>query len=103
MTAPLPLQPLSRTIVGFYSLIIQFELAEFTRTASPSSNTASALARSCEKAVNLLRYIVRQLAPAEVLRFAPDVVTIRGAKAGVFLARVSHMRCDCGYVLMMGR
>lgn len=88
-SAPLPLHPLSRIIIGFYTSVVDFEMAEFERKALPNNESARILATSSEKAIDLLRYIIHHLAPAEVLRFAPDVFTTRGAKAGVFLARVS--------------
>jgi hypothetical protein len=40
----------------------------------------------------MLRYIITDLSPNEVILFAPDIITFRAAQAGVFLARVSHRR-----------
>jgi hypothetical protein len=40
------------------------------------------------KAMTVLLYIVQDLASNGVLDFVPDLVTIRAAQSGVFLAKV---------------
>lgn len=39
--------------------------------------------------MKLLRYIVTDLAPGEIMVFAPDVITVRAARSAVFLTRAS--------------
>jgi hypothetical protein len=79
-------------ILRYYALLCDFEFAEFQRLltpANPSFNMGEAIVESVVRAVDLLKYIVDILAPAEIMAYAPDVITIGAAKAGVFLVRVS--------------
>ena len=48
-----------------------------------------AIIESTVRAVDLLKYVVDSLAPAEIMAYAPDIVTVGAAKAGIFLVRVS--------------
>lgn len=81
------LHPISRAILGFYSLNSEFEFSE--RNRQLVLDTVRGRARTISIAIQLLQYIVTHLGPNDVILFAPDVITYKAVKAGVFLARVS--------------
>ncbi len=55
----------------------------------PGLSTNEAITESVVRAVDLLKYVVEVLAPADIMVYAPDIITIGTAKAGIFLVRVS--------------
>jgi hypothetical protein len=84
------LHPISAAIIGFYAVASDWEVADFCYRNVPKSRIPEHLADATSKAMKLLRYIVTDLAPGEIMVFAPDVITVRAARSAVFLTRVSH-------------
>jgi hypothetical protein len=89
VVAPGELHPISRAICFFYGINFRFEYEEFNRRFLSYHENIRSLARTISLAVQMLRYIITDLSPHEVILFAPDIITFRAAQAGVFLARVS--------------
>lgn len=93
LTHPLALaflHPISAAIIGFYAVASDWEVADFCYRNVPKSRIPEHLADATSKAMKLLRYIVTDLAPGEIMVFAPDVITVRAARSAVFLTRVSQ-------------
>lgn len=86
------LHPISAAIIGFYAVASDWEVADFCYRNVPKSRIPEHLADATSKAMKLLRYIVTDLAPGEIMVFAPDVITVRAARSAVFLTRVSCER-----------
>jgi hypothetical protein len=84
------LHPISAAIIGFYAVASDWEVADFCYRNVPKSRIPEHLADATSKAMKLLRYIVTDLAPGEIMVFAPDVITVRAARSAVFLTRVSY-------------
>jgi hypothetical protein len=82
------LHPISAAIIGFYAVASDWEVADFCYRNVPKSRIPEHLADATSKAMKLLRYIVTDLAPGEIMVFAPDVITVRAARSAVFLTRV---------------
>ncbi|KAJ9111087.1 hypothetical protein QFC19_001285 [Naganishia cerealis] len=82
------LHPISAAIIGFYAVAADWEVADFCYRNVPKSRIPEHLADATSKAMKLLRYIVTDLAPGEIMVFAPDVITVRAARSAVFLARL---------------
>ncbi|KAJ9092879.1 hypothetical protein QFC20_007252 [Naganishia adeliensis] len=82
------LHPISAAIIGFYAIASDWEVADFCYRNVPKSRIPEHLADATSKAMKLLRYIVTDLAPGEIMVFAPDVITVRAARSAVFLTRL---------------
>ncbi|GHJ84110.1 hypothetical protein NliqN6_0512 [Naganishia liquefaciens] len=82
------LHPISAAIIGFYAVASDWEVADFCYRNVPKSRIPEHLADATSKAMKLLRYIVTDLAPGEIMVFAPDVITVRAARSAVFLTRL---------------
>jgi hypothetical protein len=76
-------------------LNFEFEFEEYNRRFLPYHENLRTLGRTIAIAVQMLRYIITDLSPNEVILFAPDIITFRAAQAGVFLARVSPVLSVC--------
>ena len=92
ITALAFLHPISAAIIGFYAVASDWEVADFCYRNVPKSRIPEHLADATSKAMKLLRYIVTDLAPGEIMVFAPDVITVRAARSAVFLTRVSQKK-----------
>jgi hypothetical protein len=79
----------SRCIIGFYSLTNEFEIVEWMTRTVAFKNKTVLIPDLLSRATKVLRYAVSDLGPAGVLRFAPDILTFKIAKAAFLLVKVS--------------
>lgn len=91
------MHPTSRIFVRFYLLSNNFEISEFRRIGAHGNDSVDEqrgdddtepFVESVTAALGMLKLIYEEMVPAGVLKFGPDILTIRAAKCGVFLARV---------------
>jgi hypothetical protein len=89
VTAPAILHPISRTIIGFYSLTNAYEASEWAGRLASNKGRTETRADMLAQSVAILRYTVSDLGPAHILAYAPDFLTFQIAKAAYLLAKVS--------------
>jgi hypothetical protein len=81
------------TLIGFYAVASDWEVADFCYRNVPKSRIPEHLADATSKAMKLLRYIVTDLAPGEIMVFAPDVITADdGGRDGMQECQSCNMR-----------
>jgi hypothetical protein len=64
---------------------VEFEVAMLEK-----QNDIITFAESVARGMDVLQYIVDRLAPAGILHFIPDLITVQAARIGVFLVKASH-------------
>lgn len=101
LAALAPLHPVSRCIIGFYSLTNEFEIVEWMTRTMAFRGKAVLIPDLLSRATNVLRYTVSDLSPAGVLRCAPDILTFKIAKAAFLLVKVSSVHRGCRPTLML--
>jgi hypothetical protein len=68
---------------------MEIDFLDRQRQFIPHDNRLISLSRKITLSIRLLRYIVTDLSPHDVILFAPDVITFQAVKSAVFLAKVS--------------
>jgi hypothetical protein len=63
-------------------------------------NDTITFAESVARGMDVLQYIVDRLAPAGILHFIPDLITVQAARIGVFLVKASHPRVPVSTMCM---
>jgi hypothetical protein len=87
--APAPLHPVSRTFLVFYNLTTQFDITEWMTRVTAFKGRLELFANMLSRALEILRFVISDLAPAGILLWAPDVVSFKIAKSAYLLAKVS--------------
>lgn len=96
--APAPLHPVSRTFLMFYSLTTQFDITEWMTRVTAFKGRLELFANMLSRALEILRFVVSDLAPAGILLYAPDVLSFKIAKSAYLLAKVGR-RVQSGVVV----